>query len=301
MKTAIKILACAGVLLTAMAGCKEDKLMVFEGADNVYFFQSKWPSGDTGFSSGMTYNGKAMVRREGTATINAVVDSMTVSMAFLHPDLKSDTTFLPVAVAGRIADVDRRFGYEVLDSGTAVEGVDFRVLDAFIPAKSRVGGIVVELFRENAKDNVILDAKFRLVENDTFGVNYPWIKRTSTDTTMVTTLEMKVRWTDNLLPPTPWWNYDAVSKNTMLFPELGSYSAKKLFVFTDILNVPWNTIYNEDTSGNLLMTGNMAFAQRGSVYGSMLYKWLVRYEEQNGEPYLDENGEPMKAGAKYYQ
>ncbi len=295
MKTSIKIFSAAWVLLLAFTGCEEDKLPVFDGVDNIYFQQSKWPHYGL-FSATMTYNGKEMTVTGGVspyAWTNSVVDSMTVSMSFRNPELVSDTTFLPVAVAGRLSDKDRKIAWSIVDSGDAVEGVDFKVLDAFIPANSREGGIVVELFRKNAAGKY-LHVKFRLEDNGIFGVNYPLIALSSTDDTPTSTIDMKIKWTDGLQPPTPWWNYDHVSTNTMLYGEFGSFSVRKLFVFTDILGVPWETIYNPDG------TGNMLFARTGSVYGQLLYKWLVRYEMQNGSPYLDEDGTPMRAGAKYY-
>lgn len=290
MKNIIKSLTIACGLLLVFTGCKEDKLMVFEGDNNVYFQSCKWPTATGGFKSSLKYNGRTFkLQLGGIGEVQEVVDSMAVSLAFLNPELASDTTYLPVSLMGRPQPHERKIGWKIVDAGDAVEGVDFKVLDAFIPANATMGGIVIEMFRENAGQGKYFDVKFQLTENENFKVNYPTIAASNTDTTTKSTIDMRLLWTDGLTAP-PYWE----GETAVCYPYLGAFSVRKVFVLHDELGVDWDIMYTK------LSNGSTTLQTRCSVYGTLLYKWLIRYEEQNGVPYKEEDGTPMKAGAQYY-
>ena len=301
MKNTIKFLAIAGAVLLALAACKEDKLIVHGGEDNVYFRTTRWPSAnstaDRTAAFSLVYQGETL-RVNANASSNRSVDSLHLTLGFVHPDQVSDTIFIPVRVMGSLKPYERKVGWEIVDrdSMQAVEGVDFKILDAYVPANRRDGGIVIELFRENVNQDTTLEVKFRLIENEHFKVNFnttQW-RESSTDFAQISTLDMRLLWYDGLPPPLPAWNYAHINSNTTCHREIGAFSLRKVFVLVEQLGVPWENIYKEDGTAAGSLQSN------ASTYGLLLWRWLVDYQEEHGVEYMDEDGQPMKSGDLHY-
>lgn len=280
MKTINKIiLAAAAVLVVTAAGCKEDELMSFDGDTNVYFTLKRWPVDIGGLI--VEYDGS-----EYACGINGSksesTDSMAYSFMFYPEEVNKRTVLVPLSIMGRVADTDRKVAYKVLPTSTAKEGDDFKVLDAFIPAERTFGAIIVELTRDNlTKDGKSLEIHFGLERNENFEIDYNMIPFSNTyrDSLVSTVSNFRLQFNDGLTRPELW---DPISGY------YGDYSQKKLLLMISVLKVPIEHFYPND--------GSYPLTPVLTAYGTMLKKWLVQYEIDNGEPYLDENDTPMTAG-----
>lgn len=283
MKNTIKILSLICVAATILS-CQEDKLLTYDSESNIFFRQKKWTASSSQYYIYMTHDGKTMSSVT-KANVNGVIDSVRLSMAFVNDALRSDTTFLPVTVMGDIYPERRDIKFEILDVGDkrkAVEGVDFRILDAYIPANKRDGGIVIEMFRENFVQDQYKTIDFQLLPNEHFETNYKWINQSSTDTTKVSTLTMKLCFTDGLAEPRNWSS--AVSF-------WGKFSVKKVYVMVYELGMTWEYLYEYNAADDI-----SGFRFIAAAYGNALKKWLKKYEEDNGTPYLEDDDTPMESG-----
>lgn len=278
MKNTIKILSLLCVI-AAFASCKEDKLLTYDSETSIFFRQKKWVATSNAYTVSMTYDGKTMSVST-KANINEVIDSVEVSMAFVDEVLRSDTTFLPVSIMGDISPERRDINFEIINSGDdrqAVEGVDFRILDAYIPAGRKDGGIVIEMMRDNLTEDESKIIDFRLLPNEYFETDYKWINRSTTDTTKVSTLTMRLAFTDGLKKPSSWPT-----------SFLGEWSTKKAYLLVYELGMSWEFMY--DSQPDRLIA---------AAYGNALAKWLLQYkEDHDGTPYYEADGETeMKAGS----
>lgn len=279
MKNSVKIFTLLIGTLLFLGACKEEGLLVYENENNVYFQHKKWQS--SAFGASLKYNDATL---SVTTTVgSSALDSLSISMAFVNPEITSVVTFLPVILMGNVADHDRQFGWKVINTDNpdaGKEGVDFRVLDAFIPAKSRTGGIVIEMFRQNLGGEKFFYADFELVPNKNFQTNYEENTRSSSNDEIVSTLTMRLKFTDGLQQPQYWDAY--------LRAYLGDWSTKKAFILNENIGVPFEYMFsvpNDVTSAG---------------YGFAFKRWLDDYRITNGGiPMYEADGiTEMKAGEK---
>lgn len=278
MKNIFKILTVTAAAALVLGACKEDKLMIYEGDNNVYFQHKKWPSGTRGYYAKLLYNGTTFNGDTGKKS-DAALDSLEVTMAFVNTVIPVDTTFLPILLMGDVVDYDRKIGYKIVntdDPNAGEEGVDFRVLDAFIPANKTLGGIVVEMIRARLGGDKYFVVDFQLVDNDDFKVRYDSIPRSATDKDKVAVYTMRLKFTDGLTQP-QWY------VSTMA-PYTGKWSSKKAYVMHDELGVSWDTLY-----------GRTDVTISASI-GYMLKRYLDEYEKEHGKKLLEDNGDPMEVG-----
>lgn len=264
MKNTAKIFGLFIAALLVLAACKEDELMVYDHENNVYFQHKRWSPDLYDFEATLEYKGTVMSVSEMQST--EAKDSLFVSMAFVNPEQHSDTVFLPVVLIGQVAGYDRKIGWKVVESDdpdAGVEGEDFRVLDAFIPANKTIGGIVVEIFRKNlAEPESFIVADFELVANDEFQVNYNEDTRSANDDTIVSTLTMRLKYSDGLEAP-EYWPY-------LFQPYYGDWSSKKAFILVDQIGETWEQLYGFDLNLDTIIK---AYSFR---------RWLEAYKENNG-------------------
>ena len=268
MKNIAKIVGLSVAALLILGSCKEDQLLVYDHENNIYFQHKKWPSSPPnggGFSATMKYGDITYTVTTSSRSVE-VLDSLSVSMAFLNPEIPSETTFLPVMMMGEPVGYDRKIAWKQInpdDPNAATEGVDFRVLDAFIPAGKVQGGIIIEMFRANLQEpESYLVADFELVANDDFSVNFNTIPRSEWDDTLTTPITMRLKYTDGLTPPM-YWAYG-------LQNYLGPWSTKKAFVIHDELGASWDFIYSYDNGVG------------ASAMGFAFKRWLQTYKDNNG-------------------
>ena len=277
MKNIVRSLAVTAVAVLTLVSCKKDKLMVYDGDNNVYFQHKKWPSGEYGYSASLEYNGTKFNGDTGKKSTEAL-DSLEVTMAFVNTEIPKDTTFLPILLMGDLSDEDRNIGYEIVnrnDPHAGEEGVDYRVLGAFMPAKKRQGGIVVEMIRERLGGDKYFVVDFKLTENDEFKVRYDSLPRSATKEERVATYTMRLKFTDGLTEP-QWY--------VVMASYTGKWSSKKAYVMHDKLGVSWDTIYG------------MPDITVSASIGYMLKRYLEEYEKEHGVKLLEDDGTPMAVG-----
>ncbi|MBK5721971.1 DUF4843 domain-containing protein [Dysgonomonas sp. Marseille-P4677] len=205
-------------------------------------------------------------------------DSITVSYGFLEKGQKPiDTAYIEVSIMGDLADYDRQIKYKIGEKTTAIEGTDFKILDAYIPANNTAGAIAVELYREKYTD-LTKRIFFDLLPNEHFQTNFKEVLVRKTDTLKTSTINFQLTVSDFLTIPPQWGNYQSF---------LGPFSAKKLFLLKEIANVDIEIFY---------MTGaNAPSIPYVTALGSILKKYLAEQKRADNTIYED-NGKEMVAG-----
>lgn len=265
--------------LILFASCKEDEIDVFSGESNVFFSLTRWKVSQ-GTSFGATYSLEyplaGRVYTEEWTGIRTSRDSINCSYAldFTWQDL--DTVFIPVSVIGAVTDYDRTVKYEITGEGDAVEGRDFKVLEAMVPANKPVGAIVVEIDRNSIKDTVY-SACFTLLPNNEFQTNYKSIQRSDIDTAKVDVRKFKLKMSDLLEQPSRWYpnlnNY------------FGAYSRKKLYLVAEITGGDLNKLYTFEVK------------DEPTVFGwAKVLKFYLAEQKAAGNTIYDEDGTEMSAG-----
>ncbi len=263
----------SGVALLC-ASCQKDALEVYEGPNNVYFSLKKWPGVITSEVEygGVTYSFNSV------APITEAVPSLTKSFTEV-PGQDKWTVLVPVSLMGRVAGHDRDFSYKILPTSTAVEGVDYKILRAFIPAGKAMGGFLVELNRENVKaEGAQLAVDLELLPDDTFQTNYRHIATNASnpqDTVDLRTFQLIFQ--GSFSPPVRW---------STMSSYYGLFSEKKLFILINVIGLAMEEIYSSSPTLNLM-----------PAYGGMLKRYLAQ-KQLEGDPVYEADGVTlMTAGA----
>ena len=276
------------ILLCLMAGafligsCREEPLLTYENENNIYFPNRYYRYYNV--RTAMMYNDLPCYSPDvPSRNTPQAQDSLGYTMA------NGNITIIPVRVMGKITDYDRPFAWRLTHQGepeVGVEGVDFKVLDAYIPANGNTGGIIVQLFSENLNDDNYLYANFELLSNEHFQTNFSKVRSSgSTTSPLVSTLNMRLQFTDFLLPPQYW---------SMQFqPVLGSWSTKKISILIAYLGL--------DPTTDFLYRYPPPDIVQLLPYGVALRRWLEEYEMEHGEPCYEKDGvTEMRAGSVVY-
>ncbi len=272
MKKRAYILAILPALM--LAGCHQDEIEVYDGKANIYFLYKMWPTSGFGMTTPLEFEGRTLSLE---AKFSEAQDSIIHSFAFIDEQERLDTTFIPVRLIGQLSDRSRKIAYRINPgSGSAVEGTDFRVLDAFIPAGKTAGGIVVELARDNLTEGRHLQIDFELLANEDFGIDYRKIERSTADTTLVSTTTFRL-WFNDELPPPANWDFSYASY-------LGTWSAKKAHLLVEQFNITWEALYDPPHPAYIVS------------WGGQLKRYLAKMADENN-PVMEADGiTPMEAG-----
>lgn len=148
MKDKIKLLLLAMTILL-FAGCQKDEIMTFDLSDAGVMFP--------GAGDALNYKG-----------YNSADQTYYVNQSFLNVPLTQNTFIvdLPVRVSGDSADVDRAVAYEIVADKTTALSTQYRIVEAFIPAKSHYGRIRFELTRDAALDTVAVKVTVKLKDSE---------------------------------------------------------------------------------------------------------------------------------------
>lgn len=270
----LKYITLAGLLLIA-GSCKEDDLIEYEEASNIYFMLQRWESG-----IGANYKFKyplpdGTVYQEEWTNVVEVTDSIIRSYARDVSGAAYDTVYVPISLLGAVTDYDREFKYEVGTTSTAVEGKDFVILDSKVPANYNSGAIVVKVDRLSMKDRVSF-VDFNLLPNNEFQTQYNTITRSISDTTQVSLLKFRLVISDLLEMPESWDIYQIW---------FGSFSRKKLYLIAELTGESLDELYIKDPNFGVL------------VYWAQMLKRHLLQQEAMGNPVMEEDGvTPMEVG-----
>lgn len=144
MNKNIYLLLLTCLLSGLLGACKEDKLMDYEGADNIFFYSAFSP----------------------------VNFADTLSMPLVYFPTITDTIVpLPVAFTGLIKDFDRPYKLVVDPSSTAREGIDYKLIGNYtIPANQYQDTVFLQMFRLD--DDSVHELILRLEANDYFAADF---------------------------------------------------------------------------------------------------------------------------------
>ena len=245
------ILVC--LLVVTINSCKTEEIDTYFGGDQIYFK----------YATPLSSSGK---------------DSLEVLFSSYVNASKTDSLIaIPVQVIGEISNVDREFKVVKVDSlTTAVEGVDYELLETVIPAHSLEGSAKIKLLRTEVLKKKTLVLGLELLPNsnfDTFFDNLP-------NRELASPLVFRVLFSDVGDRPLSWVLFQTILDNSF-----GPYSDVKYALIKELCDV--DDEYFNFTDGALInerfaISIVMAWSSRINVY-------LREYKEKNGAPLLDEN------------
>lgn len=278
------------LLIITTISCSEDKLIYYSDVDdkgdvtnaetNVFFTLKKWASFAKGIDFKMNYDGEEIIYKSITPT--EVQNNIIFSYESVEPSHK---LIIPISIMGNVRDYDRKVSVKTtalsdsifLDSTyymfTPRENVDYKILDAYIPANQVYGGVIVELILDTLKSTKKLSLSFEIHPNEEFSTKYDSIQRSSSKKDeMVSTLDFNLFTTYGIAKPASW--------DSRQRPHFGKFSEKKFLLLLD-LGVPKN-----------ILTSNTPDIATISSYGQYFLSHL-QYMQYVETPVLEDNGDKM--------
>ncbi|GEM_PF-1756481 len=264
------------VLGCSLLSCEKQEVPLFDGEDAIYI-----ATGQTQFS------GRVLVNQD---SINAVT-SYSVNFGFMQDEVMTDTIRIPLRVLGRVSNQDRPVDIAIIREATdAVEGRDFQIFPAMIPANSIQGQLVVVLNRTESLGEDARTLRLQVMTNEHFP-RYMYIDSVNVYNQAEISLLNVFRRPDN------WegvWYFGQYYQGFGLGLHFGDYSDTKYRLILELAGT--NTIipfylrgFPETQPGAPgYFTDN---EWRLLIYRIQLY--LIRYMQENGRPMLDENGEEI--------
>lgn len=202
-----------------------------------------------------------------TKTTDQLYPQRSYTFTFEHNDVTEHTLEIPVKIAGRYSDKDRKFSVKVVDTlTTAANGVHYEILSTdqqIIKAGQSEGSLLVKLKRATDLKTSTLQIVLQIIKNDNFAPGYQPI--------------IKILVSDRLIQP-EWW--DAIHKG-----KLGKYSELKCRLWLEFMKItdgtdPWSVApYKIILPNETSLTINDA-ATKASVLG--FKNWL---RTEKGDPY----------------
>ncbi len=246
------------LLVISTFSCATDELDNFSGADGVYF---QWAKDGVLFSS--------------TQVTPYYIDSTNVSFAYELPSVTDSVFKIPVKLQGYLSNEDRPFNVNVLNSSTAVRGFHYDLPDTFVmPANKNIGYIPVTLHRTDdlSSSNVVLELE--LTQSAYFHANSISTKIAYGTNREVRMNQFTLQFNDILTEPAAW---------SSLSGWLGTFSAKKLYLFAEVNNIP---VPNYTTRPALTtFLGQIA-----------VFKAYLTQQKNNGTPVKEDDGSNMTLG-----
>ena len=205
-------------------------------------------------------------------------DTMTYSWGTVDSDIQERVLELPIYLFGEVKDYDRKIQVRTelckTDSVRAVEGVDFRAItkEVILPANCEKTSLQITMLRTEAlrKYNRILTVVIE--ESEEFDSEFNWRKDSDGNPYFIGH-SMTIISNEDF--PKPWWWRD---ENDFF----GVWSFKK----ADLICTLCDVSRKEFISSNVIPDFKLKY------YAKKVQRWLDEQEE----PYLDENLEPMTMG-----
>lgn len=243
------------VLIVTAASCKRDPLITYNSADNVYF--------------------------NFIPTAGQVVDSTSVSFAYLDAGVKDTVLSIPVAVTGVPAAADRPFTISVDPSSTAQAGTHYDLPQAVIHARQVTDTVRLHLKRSPDLASGSRRLVLRLQPNDYFKtqLQYKMVNGSARDTVPVLTFSIMI---SDHLDKGLYWDSDYAGF-------FGAFSLKKVTFIHDLLGMPldfWSV-----SADNQRRAAAVYYAATTSRY--------LGDQAALGNIIYDEDGTPMQMGPGY--
>lgn len=255
MKNLFKFLGLAAVL-AGFSSCSENEIETYSGTESIYFTYVEY--GPDAFN---TISSKPF-------------DSLEVSFAYEAPEILEMSMKIPVAVQGQLADVDRTYKVGVTNESTAQQGVHYLLeQEQVIHANQRLDSLEITLLRTEEMKTDTITLTLELLPSDDFEVlmKDEVVNKITGEVREFNKFDLHI--TDILNQPRYWFAH-----------YLGDFSAKKLFLMCDLLDLDPN-MFNER-----VLLGDFQY------YGTFMQRYLNE-QEAAGNTIYEEDGSKMIMGA----
>lgn len=226
----------------------------------------------------LVYNGGSGIYFDNNEILH---DTISISWGMKPGDVKEQTLTLNVELYGTVKPYDRKFSIEVIadanDTLRAEEGVDYKSFptEYVMKAGAAEASIDVPLLRREDLSEKPRRFTIRLIENDELQFLYG--RLTAVDSVNYRELDyQRVIIMDEDFPRPDWWYRYGESR-------FGEFSQTKASLICDVMGIDreeWMKMQGRVTAGYLSYVG----------------KYMHQYLQNQEEPILDEDGEPMEMG-----
>jgi hypothetical protein len=252
----ILILSITFLFILGFSSCNQEEIETYSSTDNIYFSPA--------VVSYISLNGAKVL-----------TDSIGLSFSLDNPVIKQRLFKIPIAVQGRISDVDREVKVTIDPSSTAIRGTHFTMPDKiFIPAGKVVDSIRVQVLRTPDMKKNTFSLVLNLEENESFKTKMEnKITNVLTKKTM-SFIRFKLTMDDQLSQPKGW-----------VVGFFGTFSPKKFFLMCDLMHLD-PTIFNSSPGGVGLSIPEIQY------YQSFMKRYLAE-QKAAGNTVYEENGTEM--------
>lgn len=233
----ILILSITFLSLFGLTSCNEEEIETYKTTDNIYFSPAVYSFG--GFNQ-------------------PLIDSTGFSFSLKKTEVNQLIYKIPVRVQGSLSNVDRQIKVTVDPSSTAVQGTHFTLPENIVMrAGKEVDTIAVTVKRtaDMKTNNFIL--VLNLEENDFFTTNMSSKVVNVLTGKTISFIRFKLSFDDVLVKPRGWFD-----------TYLGVFSAKKLFLMSDLIHIE-PAIFDQ-TPGS----PGLSFAEYG-YYANFMKRYLA--------------------------
>lgn len=225
MKYLLYIIIVAGLL----SGCEKD-IKTYDGKPQVYFLYASQPR--------LTYG-------------DEISDSTIISFAYAPVHITDSVIILPVKATGMIMSTDRSYRLKVNDSSTAKPGKHYEIFktDLTINAGRLTDTLYIKLLRTPEMLTESFNIYLELEANEHFEVDLVKKRTPAGGTNTVSTIRHRIMVNDILRKPMYW-----------IDGYLGSFSRKKLYLLSEMLEIPIDRLNSTITIPEVMYFGR--FMQR---------------------------------------
>lgn len=238
--------------------------------------------GEEDNSSGIYFYSVATFTPDGTPL--SYRDSLTYSFQN-DPLSKTQHVFnVPVRTLGYISDQDRKFKVKVI-GGTAIEGVDFEVLQEsyVVPAGESTASLPVVLNRTPVLTEKAITIDLQLVEYDSFKLLLPYLLNIGNNQQMDAT-KFRISFSELITEPSYYSSYG--------LDYFGDWSVKKFKILNDLMGWTVSDWRYAGFSGFPVASGKFAYA-------ATLFRTFLEEALAENKPIYEDDGSPMQLGSSY--
>jgi hypothetical protein len=248
----VKYFVSIVALVTLLAGCTKD-IRNYDGPPAIYFQYA--------VTARETYSGAPLL------------DSSVITFAYSQTSVADSIIMLPIRTTGYAASIDRTYILNVADSSTAQAGIHYEIINSDYTIKAGKFNDTVYIRLHRTAD--MLDSTFvlhlDLKANENFVLDVK--QKVTSGTQYVRTVHHTVKVNDILSKPKYW-----------LDAYLGTFTRKKLYLMSAMLDIPLDKLNNTITVAEVV------------YYGKFMQRYFNE-QKAAGTPILENDGTLMVMGA----
>ncbi|OFY40721.1 MAG: hypothetical protein A2X18_11735 [Bacteroidetes bacterium GWF2_40_14] len=219
-----------------------------------------------------TFSDVPTIYLSGDPAQNAKTDSVIFSFKLLGSSVTDYDINLIVNIAGIVSDKDRKFELEIVPEKTNVTAENYTLGELVVPAKSFKAIIPVNLKRSIPGINLLVTnarLTLKVKSNENFSIG------------AIEYATYTIAWCDYLVKPSTWSN--------VINYYIGPFTQSRFKFIID---------YTGLTSFESLLTNGSFDYNKQLNFQAKLIGLLNKYNSEHpGNPYLNDNGQPLQFGA----